>query len=449
MSHAPDLDRLITAWLDDRAMPRAPDDLIDETLARTSRLRRRPAWLIPERWVPMPITMRLAVVPRGLIYVFLLALLAALLAAGGLVVGSVRNAAVMLPPPTGIARNGLIAYGVLGDIWLMDEDGGQRRQLTSGPDLDWVGGWSPDGTLLAFWSLAFDGDPSDDRAVTKVINSDGGSVKVIGPGDEESRTLASGLIWPSDCGTDLSWSPDSASLVYAHTAVEDGSVVPLIEVVSVHGGASRLLARHAMTPSWAPDGRTIAYANDLYVKDPDGSPALGRGISVVDVAGGDPRPISRVSGSGCAFNEPQWSNDSSRIVFYADGDGAHEIWMAAADGSGEAQISPGKADEYWPRWSPDNQRIAYDHVVLPISNAPQFVLTDPNGGSQVMLDHPPLSPRYPTWSPDGTLLLGMTMNDAYDDTTGLILVDVTGATPPVTIDTGSLWGDPAWQRLAP
>ncbi len=448
MSGTPDFDRSLTAWLDDRTQSSAPDDLLGDTLARTSRLRRRPAWRIPGRWIPMPMTMRLAVVPRAILSLLLLALLVAMLTAGGLLVGSLRHAAVALPPPTGPARNGLIAYGLDGDIWLMDQHGGSRTQLTSGPDLDYVGPWSPNGTWLAYWSVGFSGDPADSRAVQAATQAGASSVRVIRADGKDARTLASGLIWPSDCGTDLSWSPDSSSIAYAYLE-QPARVVPKVAVVTVTGGPSRDVADWAATPVWSPDGRTLAFHDSQYFYKPDGTRTTGEGIALVPAEGGEPTPLTSVGGSGCGFDEPQWSNDSSRIAFYAGHDGAHDVHVVQADGAGEVAITTGGPDEYWPRWSPDNSRIAYDRVVLSGSNAPQFVLTDPDGGNQVMLDHQPLAPRYPTWSPDGTLLLGMTMDESFADTTGVILVDATGAQEPVTIPTGPLWGDPAWQRLAP
>ncbi len=53
-----EFDRLMTAWFEEEARVREPDDLLDRTIARTARRRPRPAWLLPERWIPMELTMR-------------------------------------------------------------------------------------------------------------------------------------------------------------------------------------------------------------------------------------------------------------------------------------------------------------------------------------------------------------------------------------------------------
>jgi WD40-like Beta Propeller Repeat len=143
-----DFDRLVTAWLDERVQPRAPDDVLDGALARTSRLRRRPAWRIRERWIPMRLSLALAVIPRAVIILVCLALAAALAAA--VVVASQPTA---LPSLVGPARNGLLAYDSAGDIWVMNPDGTGQRQLTSGPERDSSPVWSRDGTRMAFWSF--------------------------------------------------------------------------------------------------------------------------------------------------------------------------------------------------------------------------------------------------------------------------------------------------------
>jgi Tol biopolymer transport system component len=269
------------------------------------------------------------------------------------------------------------------------------------------------------------------------------------PDGSSQRTLVSDLTWYSDCGNDLSWSPDSSRLAYAGAGVRGFSPVSYVAVVGIDGSEPRVLADHGFTPTWSPDGQTIAYGNDAYAEAPAGGQPLRPGVYLVPAAGGAPRLLTQATGSGCAFDEPQWSNDGTRIAFYGGSDGAHDVYVAQADGSGEIAIATDVADEYWPTWSPDDTRIAFDRVVLPTYNAPQFVLTDPDGENQVMLQSPPLNARFPTWSPDGRLLMGMTMNEDYTAITGLILVDVSRASAPVTIPVENLWADPAWQRLAP
>ena len=52
MTHRDDLDRLLSAWLDDPYTPPAPHYL-GRVLERTRQTRQRPAWASLERWLPM------------------------------------------------------------------------------------------------------------------------------------------------------------------------------------------------------------------------------------------------------------------------------------------------------------------------------------------------------------------------------------------------------------
>ncbi|MEZ4596308.1 MAG: hypothetical protein R3C32_05360 [Chloroflexota bacterium] len=197
----PDLQRRLSAFLDDEMSVAAPERLVSDALTATARTVRRPAWRIPERWIPMPVTLRLAIVPRALIYLLILSILLAMLAAGGLVVGSLQRA-VSPAPPTGVARNGLIAYSDLGDIWLVDERGEQRQQLTSGPDMDFTGAWSPDGTTLAYWSIVgYDGDPANEsQRWSQGTSGNKLALRLISIDDPEPRTLASVSSTPYQAG---------------------------------------------------------------------------------------------------------------------------------------------------------------------------------------------------------------------------------------------------------
>ena len=104
-------------------------EYIDDVLGRTSRMRQRPAWTFAGRWLPMDLTIprRATAVPgRALLLLALLALLIAALVAVG--VGSRRP----LPPPFGVADNGVIAYTADGEILVVDPAGGVPRVVVAG-----------------------------------------------------------------------------------------------------------------------------------------------------------------------------------------------------------------------------------------------------------------------------------------------------------------------------
>lgn len=141
-------DRLMNAWLDERAHAGDADAVLDAALARTSRTRPLPAWRLPERWIPVQLTMRLQPLPRLVPILLLVGLLLAV-AVAIVVTGSQRR----LPPPFGLAAPGSVAFVADGHLWTANPDGSGRVQLTSDPRIDGFPTFSRDGTKIAFKRL--------------------------------------------------------------------------------------------------------------------------------------------------------------------------------------------------------------------------------------------------------------------------------------------------------
>ena len=110
-------ERQLPAILEDLYLGPAPD-YRDEVLAVATARRQRPVWSIPGRWLPMAdIASRPTFAPRVPWRTFGVALLivALLIAAIAIYVGTRPT---RLPPPFGVARNGLVAYTTRGDIFV-------------------------------------------------------------------------------------------------------------------------------------------------------------------------------------------------------------------------------------------------------------------------------------------------------------------------------------------
>jgi Tol biopolymer transport system component len=427
MTLPPDLQRRLRAFLDDEMSPRAPDHVVSDVLAAVGRTRRRPAWRIPERWIPMTTTMRLAVVPRALILLLLLALVVATLAAGGLVVGSLMRAAKSLPPPYGPARNGLIAFDAGGDIWVVEPDGSGRRQLTTGPALDNAPAWSRDGTRIAYWSQEVEGGPS-----SLIVSDADGSHPMTIARDEAGRMSLQFL----------DWSPDGRHIAYSLGATLDPIAFDEhVFVAATDGSGARqtgdpdLIAR---MPTWSPDGTLLAFQGSasagaildtyypehgVYLMAPDGTAV--RRVSMVE----SPDPYE--------FYRTEWSPDGARLASNVGG----QIWGFDTDGSGESAIAPSYDNAALvPRWSPDGQTILYMSL-----NTGHLYTTPAAGGDPTDLGD---STGDPTWSPDGTQIAGFGGDQrlvTIDALTGKVITDVeTGdqSYPPGT------YQYPSWQRLA-
>jgi hypothetical protein len=150
MTTRDDFDRHLAAWFEASAPSSEPEPLLGQVLARTAHTRRRPAWRIPERWIPMSaITTRSARVSQvPWRTVGLIALLIVTLVAGALLIAGTRRPA--LPPPFGVAGDGKIMYSFDGDIFVRDTPTGAKTALITGSTIDQTPAFSNDGSKFVF-----------------------------------------------------------------------------------------------------------------------------------------------------------------------------------------------------------------------------------------------------------------------------------------------------------
>ena len=119
-----------------------------------------------------------------------------------------------------------------------------------------------------------------------------------------------------------------------------------------------------LTPTWAPDGRSLAY-----ISYRTGTPSLhvahiyeGRG-EVFD------------TGEGMAIN-PAWSPDGSQIAFTSTRDGNSELYLIRSDGTALKRLTDHPGIDTSPCWSPTGREIAF---TSDRTGAPQIYAMDTEG----------------------------------------------------------------------
>jgi Tol biopolymer transport system component len=215
------------------------------------------------------------------------------------------------------------------DIWIMDADGGDQKQLTIDTGTNFSPTASRDGRYIVFVS---------DRAGSPNIwrmDTDGSNPKRLTSGSLDR--------WPR-C------SPDGRWVFYSGTSFGK----PMVSKVSIEGGDSvRLTEKFMCCPSISPDGKLVA----SYYLDEQHPEAPGM-IAIVSSEQGE---IVRVLNSAADYDLISgWTADGSAVMYILTRDGVSNIYSQPLDGSQPKQVTDFNSDRIFQfAWSPDGKNILF------------------------------------------------------------------------------------------
>jgi serine/threonine-protein kinase len=210
------------------------------------------------------------------------------------------------------------------DLYVVNADGTDLRQLTNEEGNEIEPAWSPDGTRIAYHQSGI----SSDLGPLAVLTLDG------------DRVVSEGLV----PGPDLivgrpAWSPDGTRIAY-RVWTTDRDPDTLIYVIGSDGSGPTLLAEAHLedsSPAWTPDGERVVFwgvgpgGEQLLSARPDGS---------------DLQPfVPEVTGSSIQI--PSWSPDGDWIALGGSHDDAGTLRMMSSDGELVFILGVNASDPEW------------------------------------------------------------------------------------------------------
>lgn len=232
-------------------------------------------------------------------------------------------------------------------LWIMDPDGSSPRQLTFGPGDKSSPEWSPDGTRLLYVAPGGTDDFGNDLGLDIwLINDDGTEIKNIthNPGDDTAPT----------------WSPDGSRIAFTSDRINDLRQVFLMgtQCFDEQEGAcwdirpSNLSAGYAVEfdPAWSPDGGTIAVSASI-----NGAP--GR-IFLRGTSPAEPTRFDR-SDRIIGAEDLAWSPGSSSLAFTWVQPTSNEIYLVQLSSPTNPLKLTNSLGNRDPVFSPDGQWIVF------------------------------------------------------------------------------------------
>jgi TolB protein len=188
-----------------------------------------------------------------------------------------------------------------------------------------------------------------------------------------------------------SWSPDGQSLAY----VSFEGRLPTVYVQELKTGERRRVSARAgvnQAPAWSPDGKKLA----LTLSTRDGN----LDIYTLDLAS---QALTRITDDPGIDTEPQWSNDGRSLYFTSDRAGGPQIYRVGIQpGDKPRRLTFQNSYNARPRLSPDESQLAF---VTQEEGAYRIAIMDLRGRGDVQVltrGHFDVSPSY---APNGAEII--------------------------------------------
>jgi TolB protein len=268
----------------------------------------------------------------------------------------------------GIARTKIAYVSELGsarELFIMDYDGYDPRQLTADGFLNLMPRWSPDRRFLVF---------------TTYRNRNAQDIDLY--------ELATGKRWTlvSQGGLNITpaLSPDGNFLAYSSSYEGNAELYRM----DTHTKAVQRLTTNAggdLSPSWAPSGRELAFTSDR-----NGGPQ-------VFLISSDGSNVRRLTFEGDYNAAPAWSPRGNWIAYVCRTPRKeYKLCLITPDGQKRVQLTTGPGVDDSPSWSPDGRHIVFSSTA---DGKSHIYMINTDGKDLERITFTGTHNSAPTWSP--------------------------------------------------
>jgi TolB protein len=252
------------------------------------------------------------------------------------------------------------------DLFIIDENGNNKKQLTTNKGWDWSPKWNQHLKAIIYNSNdtlnKFSIKSIDKNGVAKKLDTKGMEEFILSPdGRKALYTLKDNnnnyigvfdlkkeinqlLIIDSSYNGRPDWSPDGKS--FSFISNRDGNNE--IYVYNFKNASSKRLTNSEKSEkytSWMPDSKTIVYTYH-YSDERDNE---HNDIFSINIKR---KKVTQITDNKKFYQEIDVSSDGKKIVFHAKRDGKHNLFTITIDGENEKQITSNSGYHGEPEWIP-------------------------------------------------------------------------------------------------
>lgn len=230
-------------------------------------------------------------------------------------------------------------------IYLIDATGMRETRLTNDDMRDVSPSWSPNKVSIAY--VGTNGTTSS----IWIMNSDG-----------TSHRKATDPATTGNIVTPLAWSPEGHRIAFA-SGLTDRSNIMLLTPKTGQVKQLTNLPGHASNPTWSPDGTTLVFT----VATVDGLTSR----STLYTIHTDGTGLTQITSGDVSDQHPTWSSDGAQIAFVRMTNQRSALLVVNADGTDAHQLSAAPAGQMFdfPAWSPEGRLIVFVRHAFPSSNS--------------------------------------------------------------------------------
>jgi len=269
------------------------------------------------------------------------------------------------------------------------------------------------------------------QAEIYVMTSAGRNVRQV----TTSPTLGASVATTDAGATQPAWSPNGTRIAFDAVV----AVIPQtcshdctrwqVETTAADGSRLRRIAADGRAPTWAPDGRHLAFWEGVTTLGPE------RWLVIARTTGSHSPPIPAFGWDSSVG--PSWSPSGRALAFDArkTGEQAQQVRVALSDGSHARRVTTG----WGPLWAPDGRHLAY------ILNGALYEVS-PAGTGKTRLTPRGEYVRGAAWSPGGRSL-AVVVSSGSDAALRVELIGAGGTWERVLIrePAGTVpWTSPSW-----